>query len=122
VSRVAYLIVTLLLAVTGTTAAVVGGRQAVPLAVGVFVAWIVQAASFWVLAGGLAAGRGVMAPWIGGIAARLGVGVVLWTVALLARVPTRELMVGYGLALVAFLLLEAVWLAVATADSRDRRP
>lgn len=119
--RVAYLAVSLLLAGTGTVAAIVGGQPAMPLAAGVGVAWLVQAGSFWVLAGGLEAGRPIMAPWIGGIAGRLGAGVVLWTVAVLAAVPTRMLMIGYGLALVAFLLLEAVWLAVATAGSMDRR-
>ena len=119
--RVAYLAVSLLLAGTGTVAAIVGGQPARPLVVGVFLAWLVQAVSFWVLAGGLEAGRGVMGPWLGGIAGRLGAGVVLWTVAALADVPTRTLMTGYGLALVAFLLLEAAWLAVATAGSMDRR-
>lgn len=119
--RVAYVAVTFLLAAAGTAAAIAGGRPSLPLVVGVGAAWLVQAVSFWGLAGGLRTGARVMGFWIAGIAARVGTGVALWALAALAGAPTRTMMIGYGLALVAFLLLEAAWLAVATADSRGRR-
>jgi len=118
--RAAYVGVTLALAVAGSTAAIVGGRAALPVVLGVGLAWAVQAVSFWLLAGGLAAGAVVTGLWIGGIAARLGTGVVLWALAALAGAPTRTLMTGYGLALVAFLVLEAGWLAIATAERGPR--
>jgi hypothetical protein len=119
--RAAYVVVTLILAAAGSAAAIVGGQPAPPVIVGIGLAWAVQAASFWWLAGGLGAGQLVTGLWIVGISARLGTGVVLWALAALAGVPARTLMMGYGLALVAFLLLEAGWLAVVTAGARGRR-
>ena len=119
--RAGYLAVTLGLAVIGTAAAAAGGHPVIAVAAGCGVAWVVQAGAFWLLAGVLQEGGPVARIWIAGIAARLGVGVLVWLLVGLAGAPTRELMVAYGLALVVFLLLEAGWLAVVTAGRTHRR-
>ena len=119
-NRAGYLAVTLVLTVAGTVAAAVGGHTALPVGVGTGLAWCVQAASFWLLAGSLQRGEPVMRVWVAGIASRFGVGVVVWLLAALAGAPTRELMMAYGLALAVFLIVEAGWLAVATAGKTAR--
>jgi hypothetical protein len=121
VKRAGYLAVTLFVAAAGTVAAAIGGHPVLPVAAGVSVAWIVQAPSFWVLAGGLERGDPITRAWLAGIAGRFGAGVLLWALVALAGAPTRALMIAYGMALVAFLLLEAGWLAVATANPMVRR-
>lgn len=119
--RWAYIAVTLVLAIAGCSAAALGGRRVGDIALGCGVAWIVQAVSFWLLAGGLERGTRVTRVWIAGMAGRVGAGCLLWLLAEVAGRPTTEMMIAYGLTLVAFLLLEAGWLAVATADRTIRR-
>jgi hypothetical protein len=119
--RSAYIWVTLALAAGGVVAAIVGGHPAMPVAAGVGIAWIVQAASFWLLAVGLESGEPITRVWVTGMASRFGIGVLVWGLVTLAGAPTRALMIAYGLALVVFLLLEAGWLAVTTADRTVRR-
>ena len=119
--RAGYLAVTLIVAAAGTAASAIGGHPVLPVATGVSAAWIVQAVSFWALAGGLESGDRVMRVWMAGIAGRFGAGVLVWALAALAGAPTRALMIAYGMALVAFLLLEAGWLALTTADPTVRR-
>ena len=119
--RIGYLWVTLALAAGGVTAAIVGGHPAVPVAIGAGIAWTVQAASFWLLATGLERGESIMRVWAAGMATRFGTGILVWGLAMLAGAPTRALMIAYGMALVVFLLLEAGWLAVTTADRTVRR-
>jgi len=121
VKRTGYLAVTLALSAAGIAAAIAGGKPAWQVTLGVSAAWVVQTISFWALAGGLAAGERVARIWIAGIAGRFLAGVLVWVLAALAGAPTRALMIAYGMALVAFLLLEAGWLAVTTADPRVRR-
>jgi hypothetical protein len=105
----------------GSAAAIVGGYAALPVLLGAGTAWFVQAVSFWLLAGGLASGDPVTRVWITGMAGRFGTGILVWVLAALAGAPTRTLMIAYGMALVVFLLLEAGWLAVTTADRTVRR-
>jgi hypothetical protein len=90
------------------------------VALGVGAAWAVQAISFWALARGLDAGEPVARIWIVGIAGRFFTGVAVWALSALAGAPTRALMIAYGMSLVAFLLLEAGWLAVTTANPKVR--
>ena len=118
--RTGYLWISLTLAVAGSVAAIAGGHAAVPVVLGAGAAWVVQAASFWLLAGGLERGDRITRVWVTGIAGRFGVGVLVWVLAALAGAPTRVLMIAYGMALVVFLLLEAGWLAVTTADRKVR--
>jgi len=121
VKRAGYLWVTLALAAAGVTAATVGGHPAVPVAIGAAIAWTVQAGSFWLLATGLERGESITRVWAAGMAARFGIGILVWGFGMLAGAPTRALMIAYGMALVVFLLLEAGWLAVTTADRTVRR-
>jgi len=121
VRRAGYLWVTLALASVGVIAAIAGGHPAVPVAIGAGVAWGVQVGSFWLLTGGLERGESITRVWAAGMAARFGVGILVWGLALLAGTPTRALMIAYGMALVVFLLLEAGWLAVTTANRTVRR-
>lgn len=118
--RAGYLAVTLVLAAAGIAAAIVGGKPAWQVTLGAGAAWVVQAISFWALAGGLAAGEPVARIWIAGIAGRFIAGGLVWGLAALAGAPTRAMMIAYGMALVAFLLLEAGWLALTTADPKVR--
>ena len=119
--RAGYLLVTLTLTAAATIAAALGGHSGVAVGVGAGIAWLVQAGSFWLLAGSLDAGRPVMRVWVAGIASRFGAGVLVWLLAALAGAPTRELMIAYGLALAVFLIVEAVWLAVATSNTTAGR-
>lgn len=119
--RAGYLAVTLALVAAGIVAAVAGGKPAWEVTLGAGAAWVVQAISFWALAGGLAAGGPVARIWAAGIAGRFFAGVLLWALAAFAGAPTRALMIAYGMALVAFLLVEAGWLAVMTADPKVRK-
>ena len=119
--RTGYLWVTLALAVGGVAAAIVGGHPAVPVAIGAGIAWTVQAGSYWLLATGLERGESITRVWAVGMATRFGTGILVWGLAMLAGAPTRALMIAYGMALVVFLLLEAGWLAVTTADRTVRR-
>jgi hypothetical protein len=113
-ARGAYAAVTLLLAGAGWVLAVRLGARPGAAVAGLACAWAVQNATFWPLAGALAAGRPAAAPWVAGIAARcLGLA-VLWILSLAAGPRGRDWVLTYAFALVAYLLLEAVWLAVAT--------
>lgn len=118
--RAGYLWVTLALSVAGSMAAMAGGHRPLPVAIGVGTAWLVQACSFWLLAGGLESAESIARVWVTGMASRFGVGVLVWGLATLAGAPTRAMMIAYGMALVLFLLLEAGWLAVTTADRTVR--
>jgi hypothetical protein len=117
--RSGYLAVTLLLATGGLAAAGVGGFDVFPVAVGLGAAWVVQAISFWLLAGALERGEMVMRVWTAGIASRLGGMALLWVLARLAGGPTREPVIAYAFALVAFLLLEAGWLTFLAPGRRQ---
>ena len=108
--RAAYAGATLVLTASGWLAATRGGHPAGPVAVGLGAAWAVQASSFWLLAGALERGDRVMATWTGGIAARFGGLALLWGLLRLTGGPTREPVLAYAFAVVAFLLLEAAWL------------
>lgn len=81
------------------------------LGLGIGAAWALQSASYWKLAGSLARGRRVVAVWIGGMGLRLGGVPLVALVGARSGLPLRELVAGYVLALVALLLLEALWLA-----------
>lgn len=116
--RAAYVSVTLLLSLVGWLAARAGGLDAAAVGVGVGAAWLIQAVSFWLLAGGLARGENVWTVWTGGIAARLGGLGAVWALGRVAGAATRDLVLAFVFALVAFLLLEAGWLAVHRPSGR----
>ena len=111
--RAPYVAFTGVVAVAGGVAATIGGVDASSVAVGLAFAWVVQAASFWPLAGALEAERPVAVPWAAGMGARIGGLAALWAFTALSG-RGREAVLAYAFALVTFLLLEAAWLAVVT--------
>lgn len=110
-TRTGYLAVTAALAAAGTAVALVLLRRAPgAVAAGIATAWVLQAPSFWRLAGAISRNEAAVRDWLGGIGLRLG------GLALLAAVgggpawPRRDLALAYVATLLAYLLLEAVWL------------
>jgi hypothetical protein len=79
-------------------------------------AWAVQAASFWPLAGALEAGRPATSAWVAGMAARFGGLAILWGLSVLLG-RGRNAVLAYAFALVTYLLLEAVWLALTARSA-----
>lgn len=111
--RAAYVGTIASVAVVGGVAATAGGADAAAVAVGLVLAWAVQAASFWPLAGALEADRPVTVPWAAGMAVRTGGLAALWAVTALSG-RGRDAVIAYAFALVTFLLVEAAWLATVT--------
>lgn len=111
--RVAYVATTIVLAAAGWFAAVAGGADTGQVAAGLALAVAIQAASFWPLATALETGRPATVAWVAGMAARFGGLMLLWALAGLAGLG-REVVLAYAFALVTFLMLEAVWLALTT--------
>lgn len=120
-ARRAYAGITLALAAVGVAAAAAAGwGEPRNVAAGALGAWVLQAVAFWRLAGALARGENATRTWVLGIGARFG-GLVLAFVADLAAGAGHDLPLAFGAAILAFLLLEAVWLArprVATESKR----
>lgn len=111
VDRNLYVILTLALALGagGWIAEVAGAPELNNAAMlGAGLAWVVQAASFWKLAGAILNGRSAMGPWAGGMAARGGGLLLLWLFAGQYGDGGRVVAVAYGLTLLVFLLLEAL--------------
>lgn len=84
------------------------------LGIGIVAAGALQAAIFWQLAGRLAAGGDVTGIWVGGMVLRLGMFAVVSGLALGTEMLPRAVGVGFAFCLIALVLLEATWLAVAT--------
>lgn len=84
------------------------------LGTGIVVAGVLQAAIFWQLAGRLSSGGDVTGIWIGGMAVRLGMFAVVSGLALGTELVPRAFGLGFAFGLIALVLLEATWLAVAT--------
>ncbi|MCK5411681.1 MAG: hypothetical protein KAJ67_06280 [Gemmatimonadetes bacterium] len=111
---IGYLGVTLGLLAGGSAVVLVAApdRRAGWLAGGV-AAWLVQAPAYWVLVGRLERGLDATGPWLAGIGARFG-GLALLAVGSWALgLPMGPVALAYGIAMVAFLILEATWLAVS---------
>lgn len=109
--RIGYLAVTA--AATGAAGlawAAARPEHAAGVAVGMGTAWVLQAPAFWVLAGRLARGRRAVRSWVGGIAVRFGGLAVLAVAGDVAGAPTRVVLLAYGVAVFAGLMLEALWL------------
>lgn len=70
-----------------------------------------QGGAYWTLAGRLARGEEVLRVWAAGIAARVAGVAVLAVAAGPASWPAVTLLVAYGSAVVAGLVLEVLWLA-----------
>lgn len=110
-SRAGYLLATAAVTVAGGLAAAAldaGSPRAV--GAGLSVAWVLQAPSFWRLAGTLARGEPAVRDWVGGIALRLGGFGVVVAAGAATELAVRDAAVAYVAALLAYLALEAVWL------------
>jgi len=107
----------------GVTLGLLAGGSAVVLATapdrragwlaGGVAAWLVQAPAYWVLVGRLESGLDATGPWLGGIGARFGGLALLAAGSWALGLPMGPVALAYGIAMVAFLILEAIWLAVS---------
>ena len=118
--RPSYLSITLALAAGAWWAVSREGTLDPTLAgIGLAVAWLIQAVAFVTLTRALESGGSAVRPWVLGMTAR-GAGLaVLWIAARAIGIDGFDLVVPYALALLAFLLLEAGWLA-ASSSSRPQ--
>lgn len=110
--RLGYLAVTFGLLAGGSAVvlATAPDRRAGWLAGGV-AAWLVQAPAYWVLVGRLEGGLDATGPWLAGIGARFGGLALLAAGSWALGLPTGPVALAYGIAMLAFLILEAIWLA-----------
>lgn len=110
-SRTSYLAATAVLTVAGATTAAARGWGATGAVVaGLGTAWLLQAPSFWRLAGRLARNEPAVRDWVGGMALRLGGLALIAVVDATTGLPGRDAAVAYVAALLGYLGLEAVWL------------
>lgn len=120
-SRAAYLVVTGVLTVAGgTAAAALGWGSPEAVAAGLAMAWLLQAPSFWRLAGRLARREPAVRDWVGGMALRLGGLALIAVVDATTALPGRDAALAYVAALLAHLGLEAVWLFRRQPDPAGR--
>ncbi|MFQ5678932.1 MAG: hypothetical protein ACE5HP_05690 [Gemmatimonadota bacterium] len=117
--RFTYLGATFLLT-AGGLAVLVGrdGPSSGAVAAGVATAWVIQAVAFWKLLAVLYRGGSLLRVWAGGIGARAGGLVLAFAAGATSSLPTRWLLLGYGVEILALLLLEAAWLAVGNPRRR----
>jgi len=101
-----YAVVTLLGA--GLAVALTGGAP--ERTWGIFAAWLIQAVAFWRLDGALSERRDATRVWIAGIALRAG-GLGVAALLVVTGWAGRDLVVAYGIAMLALLLAEGGWLA-----------
>lgn len=121
-SRVGYLLATATVTVAGgLTAAALDAGSPRAVAAGLSVAWVLQAPSFWRLAGTLARGEPAVREWVGGIALRLGGLAVVAAAGAATGLAARDAAVAYVAALMAYLALEAVWLLRRQPAAAGRR-
>lgn len=80
------------------------------VALGVATAWTIQAPAFWTLVGALSRGGSVLRVWAGGIAARVAGFAVLAVVGGLPGLARLDILLAYAGAILAYLLMEAMWL------------
>lgn len=129
-SRPAYVAVTGVVTAAGAlTAAAAGVGERGAVAAGSATAWVLQAPSFWRLAGTLARGERAVRDWVGGMALRLGGLALIAVVGAATGLAGRDAALAYVAALLVHLGLEAVWLVRrqpgpgggATGGTRDAR-
>lgn len=82
-------------------------------------AWTVQAGAYWTLAGRLVEGEPALRAWVVGVAARIAGAAVLAVAAGPAGWRMMRVLVAYGLAVVAGLMLEVLWLWKATGRTPE---
>lgn len=109
--RASYLTVTLAVTVAaGLAWSALEPAHAGPVALGLGTAWLLQAPAFWILAGRLARGGDAFRPWVAGIGARFGGLAALAVAGGVEETSGKVLLLSYGAAVFAQLMLEALWL------------
>lgn len=124
-ARLTYVAATFLLGAAGTgVASRAAAAHATGVVAGVAAAWAIQAVSFWKLAGRLDRGRDAVRVWVAGMGARAGGLALAFVAGSVPGVSRNGLLLGYGGAILAFLLLEVAWLAARrpAAGAGDDRP
>lgn len=117
--RLGYLVLTLGLLLVGSAVVLASGSARSGLLIaGALVAWLIQAPAYWILLDRLERGLDATRPWLAGMAARFGglalLAVASWTTPL----TLGPVAVSYVIAMIAFLILEAAWLAGRRSNER----
>lgn len=94
------------------------GADPVQLAIALIIAWLAQGVAVWMLAARLATGSNAIGAWVSGIAMRLVALLFMWVLYEQAVVG-QVVALAFGLALVALVILEAIWLAASSAQIRS---
>jgi hypothetical protein len=118
--RLAYLAATLgLLALGSGYVMATGAERAFPWIAGGLTAWLIQAPAYWVLVDRLERGLDATRPWFAGMGARLGGFAILAVASWVTDLPAGPIAAAYGMAMIAFLILEAVWLASPRSNAKQ---
>ena len=118
VGRTAHTIVVVALCGSGWLVARVVGEGSAAVVFGITAAGAIQVVSFWRLAGRLSAKQDATRAWVGGMMARFAAFGAMATLSVLTELAPREAMYAFAFTLITLVLLEAVWLAVATGRNR----
>jgi len=118
VGRTAYTIVVAGICSGGWLVAQSVGEGSIAAAVGIVAAGAIQVLAFWRLAGRLSARQDATRAWVGGMMARFAAFGAMATLSVLTELVPRETMGAFAFTLITLVLLEAIWLAVATGRNR----
>lgn len=119
-SRIGYLVTTLgLLGLGGGYLLATGAERGIPWILGGVAAWLIQAPAYWALVGRLEAGLDATRAWLAGMGARLGGFAVLAVASWVTDLPAGPIAAAYGMVMIAFLVLEAVWLASFRSNAKQ---
>lgn len=122
-SRIGYLALCAALAAAGwATASSAGVGDARSVGAGLGLAWVLQAAAFWLLVRALERQERVVRVWVGGMGVRLGGLAVVAVAGGRGGWDRADMVLAYALALVLFLILEAVWLYRGAGGPGRRSP
>lgn len=118
VGRTAHTIVVVALCGSGWLVARAVGEGSAAVVFGIAAAGTIQVVIFWRLAGRLSAKQDATRAWVGGMVARFAAFGAMATLSVLTQLVPREVMTAFAFTLITLVLLEAVWLAVATGRNR----
>jgi len=118
VGRTAHTIVVVGLCGVGWFVARAVGEGSAAVAFGIVTAGVIQVGAFWRLAERLSTRQDATRVWVGGIMARFAAFGTVATLSVLTELVPREAMSAFAFTLITLVLLEAVWLAVATSRNR----
>lgn len=119
VGRTAYAIVVVGLCSGGWLVIYAVGEGSAAAATGIVTAGSIQVIAYWRLAGRLAARQDATRVWVGGMMARFAAFGAIATLSVLTELVPREALSAFAFTLIALVLLEAIWLALATGRNRS---